>query len=168
MPSTRGCFFSSWVYRSGRSRVIDLRSRRFGGGPPSSTASLECVPWRFGGDDSKVGCRRSGLGRRRREPSWRRVGVRPQQTLRDRLPGISLPGMTGWMLRATCVALLMALIAVLHPAWHEARLATVAAARRFPFARGQPLWRRVWLDAVLLAVAAVYLWWMACAATNWF
>ncbi len=77
--------------------------------------------------------------------------------------GVSLLGITGWLLRATCVAMLLALIAVLQPAWHEARLATVAAARRFPSANAQPLWRRVWLDAVLLAVAAVDLWWMASA-----
>jgi putative ABC transport system permease protein len=75
--------------------------------------------------------------------------------------GVSLTNVTGWLLRATCVALLLALFAVLQPAWQEARLATVATARRFPFAIGQPLWRRVWLDAVLLAVAAVDLWWMA-------
>ena len=28
-------------------------------------------------------------------------------------------------------------------------------------AKSKPLWRRVWLDVILLAVAAIELWWMA-------
>jgi putative ABC transport system permease protein len=75
--------------------------------------------------------------------------------------GISLTGMGGWLLVAFCAGLLLALAAVLQPAWHEARRSTVAVARILWFTRTKPLWRRVWLDFVLLTVAAIDLWWMA-------
>jgi putative ABC transport system permease protein len=75
--------------------------------------------------------------------------------------GITFTGMVGWLFVAFCAGLLLALIAVLQPAWHEARRSTVAAARILWFTSTKPLWRRAWLDVVLLAVAAVDLWWMA-------
>ena len=75
--------------------------------------------------------------------------------------GVSLTGMVGWLLGASCGGLLLALFAVLQPAWYEARHSTVAAARGFLSAERKPLWRQAWLDVVLLAVAAVVLWWMA-------
>jgi putative ABC transport system permease protein len=75
--------------------------------------------------------------------------------------GISLTGMVGWLFAAFCVGLVLALIAVLQPAWQEARRSTVSAARILWFNRTKPLWQRAWLDAVLLAVGAVDLWWMA-------
>ncbi len=75
--------------------------------------------------------------------------------------GISLTGMVGWLLVAFCVGLLLALIAVLQPTWYEARRSTVAAARILSFSKTTPIWRRAWLDVVLLAVAAIDLWWMA-------
>jgi putative ABC transport system permease protein len=75
--------------------------------------------------------------------------------------GISFIGMARWLLAAFCAGLLLALIAVLQPAWYEARRSTVAAARAAWFIGTKPLWRRAWLDIVLLAVAAVDLWWMA-------
>ena len=75
--------------------------------------------------------------------------------------GISLTGLVRWLLVAFCAGLLLALIAVLQPAWQEARHSTVAAARILWFTGTKPLWRRAWLDLVLLAVAAAELWWMA-------
>jgi putative ABC transport system permease protein len=75
--------------------------------------------------------------------------------------GISLTGMVGWLLFAFCAGLFLALTAVLHPVWYEARRSTVASARVLWFTGTKPLWRRMWLDLVLLAVAAVDLWWMA-------
>jgi putative ABC transport system permease protein len=75
--------------------------------------------------------------------------------------GISLIGMVGWLLVAFCAGLFLALSAVLPPAWHEARRSTVAATRFLWFSSAKPLWRRIWLDVVLLAVAAIDLWWMA-------
>jgi putative ABC transport system permease protein len=75
--------------------------------------------------------------------------------------GISLIGMVGWLLVAFCAGLFLALSAVLPPAWHEARRSTVAATRFLWFSSDKPLWRRIWLDVVLLAVAAIDLWWMA-------
>jgi putative ABC transport system permease protein len=75
--------------------------------------------------------------------------------------GVSLTDMVGWLLTASCAGLLLSLIAVLQPAWRDARQSTVAAAKGLSSAKGKPLWRRVWLDVILLAVAAIDLWWMA-------
>ena len=75
--------------------------------------------------------------------------------------GVSLTGLVGWLLTASCAGLFLSLIAVLQPAWRDARQSTVAAAKGFSLAKGKPLWRRVWLDVILLALAAIDLWWMA-------
>jgi putative ABC transport system permease protein len=75
--------------------------------------------------------------------------------------GVSLAGIGGWLLGASCVGALLALVAMLQPAWHEARHSTVAAAQRFLSVKSKPLWRRAWFDVVLLAMAGVVLWWMA-------
>src|SRR6266478_6345661 len=75
--------------------------------------------------------------------------------------GISLTGLAGWLLVAFCAGLLLAVIAVLQPAWYEARRSTVTAARILWFTSTKPVWRRAWLDVVLLTIAAVDLWWMA-------
>jgi len=75
--------------------------------------------------------------------------------------GISLTGMVGWLVIASCAGLFLSLVAVLQPAWRDARQSTVAASRSLSLAKGKPLWRRVWLDVFLLAVAAIDLWWMA-------
>ena len=74
---------------------------------------------------------------------------------------VSLAGLVSWLLGASCAGLFLALIAVLQPAWHEARHSTVAATRGFLPTKSKPLWRQAWLDAVSLAVAAVILWWIA-------
>jgi putative ABC transport system permease protein len=75
--------------------------------------------------------------------------------------GVSLSGLVGWLLTASCAGLFLSLIAVLQPAWRDARQSTVAAAKGFGLAKSKPLWRRIWLDAILLTVAAIDLWWMA-------
>jgi putative ABC transport system permease protein len=74
---------------------------------------------------------------------------------------VSLTDMVGWLLAASCTGLLLSLIAVLQPAWRDARQATVAATKGLSLAKSKPLWRRVWLDVILLAVAAIDLWWIA-------
>jgi putative ABC transport system permease protein len=75
--------------------------------------------------------------------------------------GVSLTGTFGWLLTASCAGLFLSLIAVLQPAWRDARQSTVATARGLSLAKGKPIWRRVWLDVILLALAAIDLWWMA-------
>ena len=75
--------------------------------------------------------------------------------------GISLTNLVGWLLAASCAGLFLSLIAVLQPAWRDVRQLTVAAAKSFSSAKSKPLWRRVWLDVILLALAAIDLWWMA-------
>jgi putative ABC transport system permease protein len=75
--------------------------------------------------------------------------------------GISFVGMTGWLIAAFLVGLLLALMALLKPTWHDLRRSSVASTRTVWFPRTKPLWRRVWLDIVLLAAAGADLWWMA-------
>lgn len=54
--------------------------------------------------------------------------------------------------------LLLALAAVLLPAWRDARSNTVAQARATIGRGGAPFWERTYLDAVVLAIAAVAFW----------
>jgi putative ABC transport system permease protein len=75
--------------------------------------------------------------------------------------GVALTGSARWLLGALCVGLVLSLIAVLQPAWHDARWSTVAAAQGLSLAKGKPLWRRAWLDVILLVAAVIDLWWMA-------
>jgi putative ABC transport system permease protein len=53
--------------------------------------------------------------------------------------GVSLTGIGGWLLGASCAGMLLALIAMLQPAWREARHSTVAATRGFLSAKSKPL-----------------------------
>ncbi len=63
-----------------------------------------------------------------------------------------------WTVNASLVGLLLAVVAVLYPAWLQARNSTVMAARTM-IGRGQkPLWRRIYLDVILLAIAAIVFW----------
>ncbi len=67
----------------------------------------------------------------------------------------------GWSLVAAGAGLLLALAAVLFPAWNEARHATVATARAaigHAGGRRAPVWQRIFLDAILLALSAVIFW----------
>lgn len=77
--------------------------------------------------------------------------------------GISFVGMTWWLTAAFLVGLLLALMALLKPTWHDLRRSSVASTRTVWFPRTKSPWRRAWLDIVLLAVAGADLWWMASA-----
>ena len=75
--------------------------------------------------------------------------------------GISFVGMTWWLIVSFLVGLLLALMALLKPTWHDLRRSSVASTRTVWFPKTNPLWRRLWLDIVLLTAAGVDLWWMA-------
>lgn len=63
-----------------------------------------------------------------------------------------------WFGAAAAVGLVLALVAVIAPAWIEARRTTVAGARAV-VGRGQrPLWQRLYLDVLLLAASAIAFW----------
>jgi putative ABC transport system permease protein len=64
----------------------------------------------------------------------------------------------GWIASASVVGLALALGAVLIPAWMQARQSTVSAARRTVKPSSTPLWQRMWLDVIILAIGAVELW----------
>ena len=62
-----------------------------------------------------------------------------------------------WSVLSAATGILLALVTVLLPAWRDARLLTVRAEvgtvkRRFD------LWRRIWLDVVLIVVGAGFYW----------
>lgn len=63
-----------------------------------------------------------------------------------------------WTILAAVVGLLLALFAVLYPAWQSARRSTVAGARLVVGRTGAPLWQRLYLDLALLAIAAFSFW----------
>jgi len=75
--------------------------------------------------------------------------------------GISFVGMIWWLIVSFLVGLLLALMALLKPTWHDLRRSSVASSRTVWFPKTNPLWRRLWLDIVLLTAAGVDLWWMA-------
>lgn len=63
-----------------------------------------------------------------------------------------------WLVAAAIAGLALALLAILLPAWSEARRLTVAAARMALGADHVPLWRRAFVDLVLIAVGALVFW----------
>jgi putative ABC transport system permease protein len=63
-----------------------------------------------------------------------------------------------WTINASLVGLILAVVAVLYPAWSQARHSTVMAARAVVGRGRKPLWRRIYLDGILLAVAAIVFW----------
>jgi putative ABC transport system permease protein len=63
-----------------------------------------------------------------------------------------------WTLAAVVIGLLLALVAVLVPAWDQARHSTVVAARVVAGAHPAPLWQRVYLDVIVLGTAALAFW----------
>lgn len=71
---------------------------------------------------------------------------------------LTVPGAWPWLLAAGIAGLALALLAVLLPAWAEARRLTVAAARMTLGADRVPLWRRAFVDLVLIAVGALLFW----------
>lgn len=63
-----------------------------------------------------------------------------------------------WTLNASLVGLILAVVAVLYPAWTQARNETVMAARAVVGRGRKPLWRRIYLDVILLAISALVFW----------
>jgi putative ABC transport system permease protein len=63
-----------------------------------------------------------------------------------------------WTLNASLAGLMLAVVAVLYPAWTQARHETVMAARAVVGRGRKPLWRRIYLDVILLAVSALIFW----------
>ena len=63
-----------------------------------------------------------------------------------------------WTVNASLVGLILAVVAVLYPAWSQARNSTVMATRAVVGRGRKPLWRRIYLDVILLAVAAIVFW----------
>jgi len=64
----------------------------------------------------------------------------------------------GWLVLAAVIGLALALGAVLAPAWTQARHATVVAARAVIRPVSNPLWQRLWLDLIILAIGAAEYW----------
>jgi putative ABC transport system permease protein len=63
-----------------------------------------------------------------------------------------------WTVNASLVGLVLAVVAVLYPAWAQARSSTVMEARAVVGRGRKPLWRRVYLDIILLGIAALVFW----------
>jgi putative ABC transport system permease protein len=58
----------------------------------------------------------------------------------------------------TLIGLAVGFIAHLYPVWRDAHSNTVSAARRAVGRPKTPLWRRLWLDVLLLAAAGLFFW----------
>lgn len=60
-----------------------------------------------------------------------------------------------WTIGASLVGLILAVVAVLYPAWAQARYSTVMAARAVVGRTRKPLWQRIYLDIIALVVSAI-------------
>ena len=75
------------------------------------------------------------------------------------LPGQGLSGETAvWAILATVAGLALASASILLPAWRVTRQGSVAAARQSLGPWRVPMWRRLYLDLVLLALAGIVFW----------
>ncbi|MGH2412148.1 MAG: FtsX-like permease family protein, partial [Microcystaceae cyanobacterium] len=63
-----------------------------------------------------------------------------------------------WTGGAALVGLILALCAMLYPAWKEARSSTVIAARAVIGVRRKPVWQQVYLDLFFLTASAAIFW----------
>ena len=63
-----------------------------------------------------------------------------------------------WTIGAALVGLMLAVVAVLYPAWAQARHSTVVAARAVIGRSQKPLWQRIYLDIIMLAASAIVFW----------
>jgi putative ABC transport system permease protein len=63
-----------------------------------------------------------------------------------------------WIAGASLAGLLLAVVAVLYPAWAQTRHSTVAAARAVVGRARKPLWQRIYLDVIVLAASALVFW----------
>lgn len=68
------------------------------------------------------------------------------------------PHAFSWIVLASLVGLVLSLGAVLVPAWRLARQTTVAAARAVVGPITVPLWRRTWLDVIILLIGTAEYW----------
>jgi putative ABC transport system permease protein len=71
---------------------------------------------------------------------------------------VTLQAAWPWLLAALIAGMALALLAILLPAWAQARGRTVAAARLTVGTDRVSLWRRVYLDLVLIVVAGLVFW----------
>jgi putative ABC transport system permease protein len=69
-------------------------------------------------------------------------------------PALAAP----WFALAAVLGFALATAAFVVPAWREATRSTVAASRSEFAPRGEPLWQRVYLDLILLAIGALVFW----------
>lgn len=63
-----------------------------------------------------------------------------------------------WIAGAALIGLVLALVAVLLPAWNTLRQRTVVAARMAVGRAARPLWQRLYLDVIVLGAAAIMFW----------
>lgn len=63
-----------------------------------------------------------------------------------------------WTTISVVVGLMLASIAIIVPAWNDARHTTVAAARLTIGRAASPIWRRVGLDYILITLSAIVFW----------
>ncbi|MDE2092888.1 MAG: FtsX-like permease family protein [Burkholderiales bacterium] len=63
-----------------------------------------------------------------------------------------------WFALAAVLGFVLASAAFVVPAWREATRSTVAASRSEFAPRGEPLWQRIYLDGVLLAIGGAVFW----------
>lgn len=72
--------------------------------------------------------------------------------------GASVGNFALWSAGAVAAGLIIAAVAIVVPAWRDARSMTVSTAGRFIRPMRQPLWARLWLDAAALAGSALVFW----------
>lgn len=63
-----------------------------------------------------------------------------------------------WIVGGACAGFVLAMLAVLVPAWAQSRATTVAQSRASVGRSGSPLWERLFLDVVLLVLAGLVFW----------
>ncbi len=63
-----------------------------------------------------------------------------------------------WVISSAIVGLILAMSAIMYPAWRQAKLNTVLSSRVLVRTGNEPLWEKIYLDFILLAVAFFVLW----------
>ncbi|MFJ6328663.1 MULTISPECIES: FtsX-like permease family protein [unclassified Rhizobium] len=88
------------------------------------------------------------------------LGIAAPLWLAPLVPEIRMiPGVTAPILGVVAViGLIAGFVSYLYPAWRDAHVTTVSAARRTVPEPGRALWRRLWLEVVLLAAAGLFFW----------
>jgi putative ABC transport system permease protein len=88
------------------------------------------------------------------------LGVSAAALLARQSGSLETPVLGPWMIAAPA-GLLLALVAVLAPAWRASRELTVTAGRTIIGRTTTPLWQRLWLDLALLVVGGLAFWYSA-------